>query len=611
MADMRDEKTTLEEVKQWYETAEDLTIDARETAEQCRDYYDNDQWSEAEKAALKKRNQPIVTKNRIKPKIDFLLGMERQMRTDPRAAPRTDKDVDASRAATETMRYACDKTDFSQERSKVFENILIEGTGGADCTVEQSKDGKFEIKVRHLSWDRIWFDPYSRRHDFDDAKYIGWVMWMDKADALEQWPDAEDMLEDMLAAASTTTTYDDAPRVQWANSKRNRVKVAGAWYRKGGNWYRCVFTGAGFLEWPELSPWVDAQGDTEPGLFLQSAFVTRENDRYGVVFPLLSLQDAINFRESRALHLLSVRQTWGAKNMGLDAKTIKRELSRADGHIELPAGGKLGENFGLLDTGDMAQAQFQLLQEAKAEIDAVGAAAALSGKGDATSGRELIARQQGGQMELGPVFDGLRMWQHRVYRWMWNRIQQFWDAPMMVRVTDDPRNVRFVEVNKPITVRDAMMEEGQEIPPILANDPRLNAVIGVKNNLAELDVDIIIDDAPDTTTLVGEQFEQLVNLANANPGLIPPELIIEASELKDKERLLEMLEEKKRADAEMQMNNAQVAQAGQAAEIQQITAKTENLNADTEKKRSETMENMQQARMQGAEAFASGMMQGM
>ena len=64
-----------------------------------------------------------------------------------------------------------------------------------------------------------------------------------------------------------------------------------------------------------------------------------------------------------------------------------------------------------------------LLTEAKAEIDAVGANAAVTGKEERLmSGRALLARQSAGQTEIGPLFDVLRFWQLRMFRKVWNRI---------------------------------------------------------------------------------------------------------------------------------------------------------------------------------------------
>jgi hypothetical protein len=84
----------------------------------------------------------------------------------------------------------------------------------------------------------------------------------------------------------------------------------------------------------------------------------------------------------------------------------------------------------------------------------------------------------------------------------------------------------------------------QQIPPEqkqmmveqIAMDPASRQPI-LQNNVAELDVDIVIDESPDTITIQQEQFEQLVNLASAGV-VFPPDVYIEASGLRNKDKLL-------------------------------------------------------------------------
>src|SRR6478736_4690674 len=95
-----------------FEDSESATREARKLAERDRDYYDGKQWTETEVRALQDRKQPVVTYNRIQRKIDYLSGLEKQQRKDPKAFPRTPKDEEAADAATDSIRYACDDNDW-------------------------------------------------------------------------------------------------------------------------------------------------------------------------------------------------------------------------------------------------------------------------------------------------------------------------------------------------------------------------------------------------------------------------------------------------------------------------------------------------------------------
>ena len=186
-----------------------------------------------------------------------------------------------------------------------------------------------------------------------------------------------------------------------------------------------------------------------------SLYIDRDNNRYGEVRTMIGPQDEINKRRSKALHLISQRQVRISPAVGLDAKAVRKELSRPDGVFV----GDQGE-VEILPTNDMAAANLQLLQEAKAEIDLQGPNAALGGKNEREmSGRAILAQQQGGMTELATYLDSIRVLSMSVYRSIWCRIRQFWNEERWVRVTDNENNVRFVGVNRPITMLQAMAEQ--------------------------------------------------------------------------------------------------------------------------------------------------------
>ena len=91
-------------VKQFEESVEQFR-ESDEESERDRDYYDGKQLTDEEEAVLAARGQPVVVFNRIKPKIDSLLGFERKLRADPRAYPRTPKHEQDAESVTDAIRY--------------------------------------------------------------------------------------------------------------------------------------------------------------------------------------------------------------------------------------------------------------------------------------------------------------------------------------------------------------------------------------------------------------------------------------------------------------------------------------------------------------------------
>lgn len=539
---------TLTKAIQWFQDADETTLDSRELAEKCRDYYDHKQWTESEAATLKKRKQPIITRNRIKPKVDFLKGTEEATRTDPKAYPRNPQDDESAQAATDGIRFVCDQTKFPQIRSSVFENLTIEGVGGCEVYAKKNIKGEVDVSIRHFQWDRIFYDPHSRDKDFADALYKGGVLWMDYEEAKSQYPDAHEALATVIAneGSSTSQTFDDTPRLRWADSQRKRVRIVMMEFKTDGVWYRCEFTKSGWLSEPTESPYKDENGLPEPSLIFQSAHVDRDGNRYGWVKSWLDIQDEINKRASKHLHLVSVRQTFANMGAGGDAKKLKAELAKPDGHLEFTSG-EYGKDFGVIPTMDMASAQFTLLQEAKNEIDAIGVHAALAGADPRQmSGKAIGKLQQGSTTEIKPLYTCLAQFNVNVYRAVWNRIKQFWTAEKWIRVTDDENNLKWVGLNQPVTVGDLLAEEnGGQLPPEVQGDPRLSMVVKTKNAVAEMDVDIVVEDVPDMVNVMQEQFDALTQLFPAIPDPMKPaalEMLIQSSAIRNKDAFIEKLQ---------------------------------------------------------------------
>lgn len=557
--------STVSKLCRWFEEAEDQTYEARKLAERDRDYYDNDQWTPEELAILRKRKQPALTINYIKRKVEFLRGYERRQRSDPKAYPRTPQHTDMADAATDSLRFVADQNDFDEIRSQVYENLLIEGYGGADVVVENHPTGT-DVVIQYVPWDRIFYDPHSRKPDFSDAKYKGIVIWMDKEEAYELFPDRREAIETTLASVSLSDTYDDRPRFTWCDNRRSRVRIVQMHWYEGGEWWVCTYTKGGALTDPQVSPYVDEYGRSACSLILRSAYIDRENNRYGSVRDLISLQDEINKRRSKALHLINMRQFQYERGAIEDVNKVKAELAKPDGAVEVNP----TMQFQILPTNDMAAGNMQLLQQATMEMQASGPNAAMAGKDPRDqSGRAIQAQQQGGAVEIEPQMDALRQWTRDIYQAVWLRVRQFWTGEKWIRVTDSDKNLKWVGLNHPVTLKEELAkvprEEAEQIVQSMGlqpGDPRLDMVVRVENDISGLDVDIIIEEGPDVVTIQAEQFAQLADLASK--GLpIPPDAIIEASSLRNKDVILKEMRGEGEKSPQVQQLQQQLAQLGE------------------------------------------------
>lgn len=577
----------------------DNTTDARKKSARDRDYVDHKQLTSTEVSTLQARKQPPLVFNRIQPKVMFMLGTERQTRTDPKAYPRTPKHEDSAEAITDALRYVADNNNFDDISSLVFEHEIIEGTGGA--IFEYNKDRE-EVDINFIDWDRLYWDVHSRRHDFSDSTRKGIVIWMDLSEGARRWPDKKNDLEMMVQAETEHPLYNDKPdHIRWIDTKRQRIMVMQEYYLEGGKWYEVFFCKGFFLQEPKVSPYLDGDGLPSCPIEIQSSFVDRDGSRYGVVRGYIDPQDEINKRRSKALHILNTNQTIGESGAVADVNKAKREKSKPEGHIELNPG--MMERFKFVDQSPELAAHLQFMQEAKTEIDAIGANSAMAGKDQRSqSGRALQARQQGGYIELGVVYDRHRMWKRRAYRQIWARVKQFWTEEKWIRVTDDEANLKFVGLNQKVTVGQLMQEHaeetGQQMPPEFAQDPRMSQVAEIRNPVPELDVDIILEEAPDVVTLQQETFEAVMNGIQSTGQSIPLEIMLDLMpNVPNKRQILDKLAgdpAQQQATAQQQQEAAQIAKAKEVSEIEATQAKAAKDNADAQETEIDTMIKMHQ-----------------
>lgn len=569
----------LRQLVSWFEEAEQSTQDSREKAERDRDYYDGKQWTEEEAAELRKRGQPVIALNVIRARVNYHLGVEKKQRRDPKAFGRGPQDQQAAEVATEALRYAIERTDYHTERSRVWENIKVEGIGALECSMVDRADGNKDVKWKQIPWDRFFYDPHAARGDFTDARYLGQVKWMDEEEVLTEYPDGGVALDAALTSATDGglglgNTYEDRPRWQmWADPKRKRVRVVQVWYQERGQWLWAEFCKGGILA-AGPSPYQDDDGKSLCGIIAESCYIDRDNNRYGEVRDLVDPQDEVNKRRSKALHAVNtnlVITEAGAIPDG-DIEKARREANRPDGLIVVQP----GRRFDVDRNTDMAQGQAMLLQQAMAHIMSTGPNAALLGKGtEDQSGRAIQAQQQGGMIELGDGLDVLRRMDWRVYKFTWFALKQYWTAPMWIRVTEDPEAPMYIGVNQP--QMDPMT--GQMAVDPMTGQPML------ENQIAMADVDIIIEDAPDVPTLEGETFAAFLDLAGKG---VPPQLMKVAIELHPglkasvKKKLNKLFDD-------MMQQQAQQAQAQQQMEMAkaQSEAQTKERKVGVDEKRLE------------------------
>lgn len=513
-----------------------------EEAKEARRYYHGAQWTAAQIKIMKKRKQPVQTLNRVGRKIDGVVGVLERMRQDPKAFPRTPKHEDGADLATACIRYVLDQQEWKPKSSEIARDGAIDGIGGIEINLTQGdtdkpddKDIEFDI----VEPDSFFYDPRSYRADFTDARYMGVAKWVDLEVAKEMFPDKSDEIEASLSGGTEFTSNPDREN-KWFDTTRKNVRLVDCWYKHDGKWCYSIFTGSSVLmEGP--SYFVDEKGETECKYIMYSASVDHDGDRYGFVRNMKSSQDSINFKESKLNHILASRRLIMTNAAVQDVEKARAEWARPDGVVIVNPGGEVKADDQSFDFAGWSK----LLAEGKTEIENFGPNPAVLGQGvEKQSGRAIQLLQQAGIAELGPYITAYRGWKVRVYRAIWNAIQRHWSGERWIRVTDDENLAQFIQIN-------GLGYDQNGLPTII-------------NALGSLDVDIIIDEGPDTVNMAADTYDALLALAQSG-AQVPPAVLIELSpgiDARTKKKVLKYIEQ-----AQQPGPQQQIALQGEQAKV--------------------------------------------
>lgn len=491
--------------RQYQDFAAAKDAEAREMVE-ARHYYHGDQWTATELSKLRARKQPVTTENQIVKKVNGVVGLLERLRQDPKAYPRTPKHDEGAELATATLRYVLDSNDWKSKSSRIAANAAIDGIAGIEYDLVPGDEGDPTLDMHIAFGDGFFYDPRSYDEGFTDCRYLGVAKWVDAEQAKEIAPDKAGEIESLMENGTDLITVNEFDKEKnWVNSNERKLRLVDHWYIKGGKWRWCLYVGDVELM-KGVSPFVDEKGKTFPRYRMFSASVDHDGDRYGFNRNLKSPQDQLNHFNSKKSHIINTKRLIGEKGAVDDIEIARREWARPDGYLEVNPGLKVEPDQ---TTVNDFKGLAELATESRTYLENFGPNPSLIGQGlEDSSGRAIQLLQQAAIAELGPFLGAHKNWKIRVYRDIWNIIQRYWTEERWVRVTDDQNVAQFFQINK--------LSFDQYGRPAIVNA------------IGSLDVDIIIDEGPDTVNM---QADNMMVLQTLGPQFAQefPEIALELS----------------------------------------------------------------------------------
>ena len=598
-------------------------------AEQEKDeaYYDHEQWTEEEKAVLAERGQAAIVYNVTHNTVNWVIGSEKRNRTDGKVMPRGKEDGKVAEAKSKYMKYLSDVNRAEHQKSRAFEDTVKVGIGWLESYVNDSDDDE-PIRRRYENWRNMLWDSSGTELDGSDGRYQFRSKWVDedianmlgegRADVIKNAVMQSnnyggfDMIDGDMAMDQIENEHSDAVSNGTANEyARRRVRLIEAWYRvpanvkvlRGG-----MFNGEDYDETHEGHKASVAGGEAQivsrGKMLMRVALMTttgllydgptpfkhnrfkfvpiwgyrkgKNNLPYGLIRGIRPIQDAVNKRASKALHILSTNKVLYEEGAIPDSMTqdeFAEEANRPDGLIAYRKGYKVELN---VDRNLGAEHMSQMSVDVGMIQQVGGVTDELLGKDtNATSGKAIIARQEQGSVATNKMFDNLRMASQMVGELELSLIEQYVTEEKQFRITNMRGVPEFVTVNDGLPENDITRSKADYIISEVAWNATMRAAqvealidlaAKMPPEVVMLILDLIVDSMDDI-----ENREEIVKRIRAASGQKDPDQTeptpedIAAQQAQAQQQQLQMLQ-------------VQLAMDEQAAKTDKVKAETARIN---------------------------------
>jgi hypothetical protein len=511
-------------------------------------YKEGDQWTTKERKDLEDRGQAATTENEIKPIIDRLIGQHKRQkgRIIYRGRNLGDDDTSAT-LLTDLALHIHQRSEYEFEEGDCFDNGVTCGFGCLETKVTFDDALQPEILTKNTESLDIYPDPQSKCYNWnEDADFIHRAKWMPLKKAQAMYPHVKQQLASLVTSENQQiwTEREDVTESNYVDDKNQRVRIIETWWKKytkrkltmetnklkdvtkatkkelkGKEVFEKIETRMMKSIWAFSVLIENGKSPYNHDLFpFTPYFIYRKKngEPYSLVRQLIDPQDEINKRRSKALHHLQTNQAIFEEGGVRDKDLLKKELSKPDGIIEY----RRGYQFQLDKNVEVAQTQMQFQQESKMAMPRVAGISdeAMGKRSEIRSGIGLQRKQLMTDIIVTPIFDNLRRTRKMKGTLEYELIKQYYTEEKEFLITDEQDKQEKRKLDRK----------------------------GIKA-IQEGIYDVIVEEAPDTTTIQDEQFEMISQTLQGLPlppavstALLP--ILFQASQLRGKQQIVEQLQ---------------------------------------------------------------------
>lgn len=566
LAEVKQERQRLERFKRWFDQSHRANDEWRAQAIRNRKYVSGEQWSEGDRQRLAKAKRPMLTINKILPRVLFLEGMQRTQRVEPKLQPFEGGDVRGVEIMGALYKWAATQCREPVVDSRVFDDKIVSALGFWKIGWRyDGSDFEGDLCMERVDPLAVFPDPNWLDAGWDHAEYVMHATWMTLTEAMEEWPEYRDELRRNYGEWLTESTSANAgdqfgggefagdafsgDRTYW-DPETQRVRVLECWYKKRQKVPAVLRTdtaevstdpqriatirqavqgnpelaaGFQFIKLPQVKFCVahftsECLLDDQPSPYAPPAFPLFPTLGYywwktpkGMVDPMIDLQNETNRRRSTVIEIVQRAALSGFFNQQ-DQGAKKEDLENYAAGIGKVIQFKQTPPVPI-DPPQLSQTLVFLDQAAEKDMDRVSNIhAELLGTTTqrTVSGKAIRARQQSGLVVQEVLLESFRFDKEPVVKYAIGLLQQFLSVPKAIRILGS------IAVRQP-NAEAAQMLEGMafvEVQDLLKN--ALNAKF-----------DVVISSQPYDPSQQQQQLNAIMELVQQFAKYMPPDVIVE------------------------------------------------------------------------------------
>ena len=553
----------------------------RSEAAREEDYYDSNQHDAETLKLMEENGIPIQTINKIQPAIDSIAGFEMIIRSDFVVKAEDDASIQGAIALNAKLKEAQRLTEFDDEVALAFIDAIKIGIGW----YEVSRCGdpfKYRYRCEHIPWREMWWDWRARKMDLSDGRYKLRRKWFDPDTLCTFFPDFEELITyssrgwpsgwidawDSNASADSSVHrglrnakyYEDSASLEereWRDMDRGRIALFEIHYRVPKRVKALRFPSGRVVVFDPKSAlhaealrqgveMIDGPTDTwrqafyigphkiydEPLDTNESHWFPivshRENATgrpYGRIRPMMSPQEAVNARHSRAIFDTTARKTFIDEDAVDDHEATAKEIGRVDAYVKLKADRRSEKGIEIVSNTDMTPVTIEMLRESKGDFhEATGLFPEFYGRAQKSgqSGRAIAELISQGQQVLGPIIRNYKKSRlgggRRMLRLIYNDLKD--QSDIDVPIEKGRRVVSTIKLN-------ARRSDGKR-----------------DNDMLILRTRVELNSVPSSETYQQQNAMALSEIVKSMPPDVQPallDLVVRAYQLKDGEEIIERI----------------------------------------------------------------------